>query len=283
MGKTGLVMEGGAMRGMFTCGVIDVLMENDIWVDGAIGVSAGAGFGCNYVSKQPYRPYRYIMRYCKDYRFASMISLLLTGDLYNNEFIYHRIPDKLDPFDFDTFENSPIDFYSVCTDLVTGKALYHKFKNGKGKEMEWMRGSASLPIVSKPIRVDGKVLLDGGLSDSIPLKFFEKKGYDKNIVVLTRPSFYVKEPASYMPIVKVVLKDYPNAIKAIENRPAMYNNTVRYIKKREKEGAAFVIRPRGEVRIGSVSHNRKELRRVYLMGRETAQQRLNELKEWMNK
>lgn len=282
--KYGIVMEGGAMRGLFTLGVTDVLMENNIEFDGGIGVSAGAGFGCNYVSKQPHRAYRYIRRFCKDWRFASFRSLALTGDLYGSQFIYYDIAEELDPFDFDMFRDNPMEFYAVATDLYSGQAVYHKFTDGRGDDMLWMRGSASLPIVSKPVRtMDGRLLLDGGLTDAIPLKYFEKRGYNRNLVILTRPKTYRKPPVSksMSTMIRWNLRHYPNAVRAIERRHNMYNSTLEYIRKKEKSGDIFIIEPPYEVGIGPVSHDRSELKRVYMMGRAEGTKRLEALKKWM--
>ena len=143
--KTGLVLEGGAMRGMFTCGVIDVLMENGIRFDGAAGISAGAVFGCNYKSRQIGRPVRYNKNYCKDPRYCSDRSLIKTGDLYGADFCYRELPDVLDPFDRETFKNDPMEFYIGATDVKTGKAVYHKCTDGGEDDLLWMRASASMP------------------------------------------------------------------------------------------------------------------------------------------
>ena len=166
--KTGLILEGGAMRGMYTAGVLDVMMENNIWVDGAVGVSAGAVFGCNYKSKQIGRTIRYNKKYGRDPRYAGFHSLLKTGDYFGTEFCYHEIPERLDPFDTETFEKNPVEFYVVGTDVTTGKAVYHKCTNGKDKDLEWFRASASMPLLSNIVEVDGYRLLDGGIADSIP-------------------------------------------------------------------------------------------------------------------
>ena len=190
--KTGLILEGGAMRGMFTAGVMDVLMENGVTFDGAVGTSAGAAFGCNYKSHQIGRVIRYNTRYCKDKRFCSISSLIKSGDIYNADFCYGDIPSKYDIFDFDTYKNDPMEFYSVCTDIETGKAVYHKYTGDEDSGFDWIRASASMPLVSKIVEIDGKKLLDGGMADSIPLKFFESIGYDRNVVVLTQPADYRK-------------------------------------------------------------------------------------------
>ncbi len=280
--KTGLVMEGGAMRGLFTAGVIDVLMENHIACDGAIGTSAGAAFGINYVSRQPRRVLRYNLRFCKDPRYCSWESWLRTGDIYNVEFGYHTIPDMLDPFDYDTFAASDVDFYATATDVMTGQAVYHKFKDCRGDDMKWLRGSASMPLFAKPVEVAGRKLLDGGLGDSIPLKYMEEHGYDRNIVILTQPKVYKKEQLSYMPLIRIALREYPNVLHAIETRPDKYNVQVHYVNRRVKAGKAFVIQPPARLNIGPICHDRDELRRVYRLGREAATRRLGALKKWMS-
>ena len=197
--KTGLVLEGGAMRGMFTAGVLDVMMENEIKLDGAMGVSAGAVFGCNYKSGQIGRSLRYNMRFCDDPRYCSVESLIRTGDLYGVQFCYDEIPNKLDPFDVKAFKENPMPFYAVCTNVETGKAIHKRLDNGDEKDMEYFRASASMPLVSRIVEVDGYKLLDGGITDSIPLAAMERRGYERNVVVLTQPLGFVKEKSSTLP------------------------------------------------------------------------------------
>ena len=204
--KKGLIMEGGAMRGMFTCGVIDVFMENGITFDGAVGISAGAVFGCNYKSRQIGRPLRYNKNYCKDKRYCSISSLIKTGDLYNADFCYRELPNELDPFDSDTFEKDPMVFYVGATDVKTGKCIFHKCSDGKEEDTQWMRASASMPLVSKIVKIGNEQLLDGGIADSIPLKFMEGEGYDRNVVILTQPKGYAKSRNKLMPLIRILLK-----------------------------------------------------------------------------
>ncbi len=279
--KTGLVMEGGAMRGMFTAGVIDVFMENHIETDGAIGVSAGAAFGCNFVSKQHGRVLRYNLRFCKDPRFCSWWSFLTTGNLYNVEFGYYTIPTIYDKFDYDAFAKSRMDFYSVSTDVTTAQAVYHKYRTFTGEDTKWLIASASMPLVSKPVYAGGRAMLDGGMSDSVPLKYMEDQGYEKNIVILTQPKVYKKKDLSYMPLVRLGLHNYPNLVRAIDERPNKYNNAIRYVNRRAKEGAAFIIQPPARLGIGPICHNRDELKRVYYLGREAAERRLPALQKWL--
>lgn len=280
--KYGLVMEGGAMRGMFTAGVIDVFMENGIEFDGAIGVSAGAAFGCNYKSNQPRRVIRYNTRFCRDKRYCSFLSLVKTGNIFGADFCYHEIPEKLDVFDCKTFNNSLLEFFVVCTDVETGKPVYHKMTKADYNELEWMRASASMPVVSRVVEVDGKKLLDGGISDSIPLKFMEKSGYDRNVVILTQPRDYVKKPSNMARRFRLLLRQYPNLIKAMNNRHKMYNAELKYIKRSEQAGKAFVIAPPEKLPVGHIEHNPDVLREVYRIGRNTANKYLDQIKNFMS-
>ena len=279
--KKGLIMEGGAMRGMFTAGVIDVLMENGIEFDGGIGVSAGAVFGCNYKSKQVGRVIRYNTRFCKNPKYCSIRSLIKTGDLYGADFCYRRIPEELDVFDYETYKTNKMEFYVVCTDAVTGKTIYKKSETGDREEIEWMRASASMPMVSNVVKIDGYHLLDGAITDSIPLKYFESIGYNKNVVILTQPMGYVKKEISLMPLMRLSLRKYPQAFKALKKRHIMYNDTIRYITEKEKSGAIFVIRPEKSLGIGHVEHKSEKLIEVYEEGRRIAEKHLEEIKNFL--
>lgn len=280
--KSGLVLEGGAMRGMFTAGVIDVLMENGVTFDGAVGVSAGAVFGCNYKSGQPGRVIRYNTRFCKDERFCSFRSLIKTGDMFGADFCYNVIPKELDFFDTDTFAKSEMEFYVVCTNVETGKAVYHRCITADDRELTWMRASASMPLASRIVEVDGYKLLDGGISDSIPLKFMEKIGYERNVVVLTQPRSYRKGKSRSLPLIKAAMRKYPEFIKASANRSRMYNSELNYIRSAEKDGRAFVIAPDEKLPVGHIEHNPDVLREVYRIGRNTARENLEELRKFLN-
>ncbi len=283
--KKGLVMEGGAMRGMFTCGVIDVLMENEIEFDCGVGVSAGATFGVNIKSKQIGRPLRYNKKYCNDKRYASLGSLIKTGDIYNVPFCYDTLPYELDVWDTKTFYSNPMDFYCVATDINTGNAVYHKCDNPcdtpDGEDIKWIRASASMPVVSRPVAIADGLYLDGGMSDSIPLEFMETQGCDKILVIETQPKDYVKKPQKYMGLIRLKLGKYKNMIKTMANRHLMYNKQKEYIKSREKAGDVFVIRPTAPLEIGATEKNPDELQRVYELGRVAAVENLERLKAYL--
>lgn len=279
--STGIVMEGGAMRGMFTAGVLDVLMENGIGFDGAAGVSAGVVFGCNLKSKQIGRALRYNKRFCRDWRYCSIWSFIFTGNLFGTEMCYEKIPFYYDPFDLETYRKNPMPLYAVMTDVDTGKPVYKELPEGSGIDMLYFRGSASMPIVSKPVEVLGHRYLDGGMTDSIPLKFMQQKGYEKNVVILTQPSDYRKSPAGNMHIIGAILRKYPAVVRAMARRHIMYNKELAYVRRCAANGNVFVIQPPASLNIDHTEHDPDELQRVYDTGRRTMEQKLDELKEFM--
>ena len=279
--RTGLVMEGGAMRGMFTCGVIDVFMEHDIEFDGGAGISAGAVFGCNYKSRQPGRAIRYNKTYCRDPRYCSIRSLIRTGDLYGANFCYRELPDELDIFDREAFRENPMEFFMGATDVRTGEAVYHKCTDGGVKDLLWMRASASMPIVSRPVVIDGYLLLDGGIVDGVPFAYMEEQGYDRNVIILTRPAGYRKKKSSILPLMKLILREYPNVTEAMAVRHERYNAQMSAIEEREKAGMALVIRPPFALPIARTEKDPRKLEEVYQIGRQEGNRRLKEVEAFL--
>ena len=279
--KTGLVMEGGAMRGLFTAGVLDVMMENGIVFDGAIGVSAGAVFGCNYKSKQPGRALRYNIRFHDEPRYCSFRSLIKTGDLFEADFCYRELPDRLDPFDRETYRADPMPFYVVCTDVDRGTPFYYNAENGDGKDMEWFRASASMPVFSRVVGIDGRHYLDGGISDPIPLRQFEKMGFGRNVVILTQPEDYRKKKSFLLPVMSALLREYPMTARAMNIRHLRYNSETEFVKKREEEGRAMVIRPPHPLGISRIERDPEKLTAVYETGRAVMGERLEELRSFL--
>ena len=276
--KKGLVLEGGAMRGLFTAGIIDVMMEAGVEPDGLIGVSAGAAFGCNYKSRQPGRAIRYNTRFAKDTRYSGLKSFLTTGDYFNAQFGYHIVPYQYDLFDVAVFEQNPMEFIVVCTDVLTGQAVYHKMDRVDFDELEWLRASASMPLASKVVEVDGRKLLDGGVADSIPLAYFESIGYDRNVVILTQPEGYMKQRTKLMPLMRIGLRRYPEMIQAMDCRYLMYNRELEFVRQAEREGRCLVIRPDEKLPIGHISHDPEEMKRVYQIGREMGDRYIERIK-----
>ena len=280
--KRGLVLEGGAMRGLFTCGIIDVMMNAGIDPDGLIGVSAGAAFGCNYKSRQQGRAIRYNKRFARDKRYCSWQSWLKTGNLYNAEFGYHIIPTLYDIFDDAAFDQNPMAFYVVCTDVETGQPVYKLLDQATPLTYDWIRASASMPLVSKVVELEGKKVLDGGVGDSIPLAYFESIGYERNVVILTQPEGYVKEHNPLMPLMRIALRKYPRMIEAMDQRHVMYNKELAYVREAEQAGRCLVIRPKEKLPIGHFSHDPEEMQRVYDIGIEAGKENIEKIKRFLS-
>ena len=273
-------MEGGAMRGMFTCGVIVVLLEKGISFDGAAGISAGAVFGCNFKSGQIGRPVRYNRKYCRDPRYCSIRSLIRTGDLYGADFCYRELPDILDPFDKEAFANNSMEFYVGATDVETGKCVFHRCTDGRKTDMLWLQASASMPFVSRPVWIDNHSYLDGGIADAVPYAYMQQLGYNHNVIILTQPKGYRKKPdASF--IMKLFLHRIPKICEAMEHRHEIYNRQMDELDQMEAEKTALVIRPPEDLRIGHTEKNPDELERVYQIGRQKAEKRLKEIRQWL--
>ncbi len=279
--KTGLVLEGGAMRGLYTAGVLDVLMEQKIQVDGVIGVSAGAVFGCNYKSGQIGRTLRYNLQFCGDKRYGTIHSLLKTGDIYDVDFCYHQIPESIDPFDNDAFVKNPAEFYVVCTDVNTGKAVYHKCTDCGREDLKWMQASASMPLVSKIVETDGYQLLDGGIADSIPVMWFRRQGYKKNLVILTRPDGYRKKKMKFQGAINRMLRHHPNLAKAMARRYKVYNRTLDKIEELKAKGEVMVLCPSRLIEVSRLEKDPEKLKALYQLGREDAMKNLDPIRAFL--
>ena len=269
------------MRGLFTCGVLDVFMENGIVFDGAAGISAGATFGCNYKSRQIGRALRYNLRFSRDPRYCSLQSLLKTGDLYGAEFCYKTIPDELDPFDREAFRTNPMAFYIGATETATGKTRYHLCTDGGERDILWMRASASMPMVSRPVEIGSRTYLDGGITDAVPFLFMEGQGFDRNVMVLTQPRGYRKKPVGGGAVLRVLLRKYPRLWEAMAQRHEMYNRQMEDIDRREDTGVSLVIRPPAPLGIGHTEKRPEELERVYQLGRRAAEARLSDIRRFL--
>ncbi len=275
--KHGLVLEGGGMRCMYTVGILDVFMENKLYFDGIIGVSAGAAFGCNYKSKQIGRALRYNKRFAKDPRYSGFRSWITTGDLINKQMAYNDVPIKYDPFDMETFLKNPMRFELVCTNVENAEPVYHVLENGDIHEfLEWIRASASMPLVSNAVEIGEYKLLDGGISDSIPLKHFQDEGFEKNIVILSQPAGFRKKQTKLTPIFKLFCK-YPAIADAMACRHIMYNAELDYIEAEKKKGNTFLIYPEMKLNIGRAEMDIEKMDMVYNMGRKKGEEILDEV------
>ena len=278
---TGLVLEGGALRGLFSAGVMDVLMEAGVPFDGVVGVSAGACFGCNYKSGQAGRVLRYNLRYAHDPRYCSLWSLLATGGIFGARFAYYRLPQELDKFDTAAFDRSPMQFHLVATDVDTGEAVYKRFDRFSENIYDWILASSSMPIVSRVVNINGQRLIDGGITDSIPLRYFQEQGFERNLVVLTQPADYQKRPLSHLRMIRYMLRHFPTLVDAWERRHEMYNAELQYIAQQAAAGNTLIICPEETLPIGHISHSRKRMRQTYLLGREAATALLPRIQEFL--
>lgn len=279
--KCGLVLEGGGMRGIYTAGVLDVLGERGITFDGVAGVSAGAIHAASFLAGQNGRSIRFYLAYCKDPRFMGIRSLLRTGDFVNNDFCYRQIPDARVPLDYDAVENNPASFYAVATDIETGKPHYMDIKSLRGGGMDALRASASLPLVSKFVSYDGKKLLDGGTSDSIPIDFMMDSGYEKCVIVLTQIDGYRKKPEKNA-LCRIRYRNRPDYLHAMETRHERYNAILDKIRALETENRVFVFRPSEKIRIRRLERDPARILSMYELGRRDAQKRFADLRSFLN-
>ena len=279
MTKTTLILEGGAMRGLYSAGILDVFMQNDIDVDTIYGVSAGALFGLNYKSRQIGRALRYNLKYANEKNYMGLYSLITTGDVMNREFCFKKLVYELDRLDFETYKNNPVNFYAVVTNMGTGKPEYIKIDDAE-KDLEYFRASGSMPFVSKPVGVNGQLYLDGAMSDAVPFKKVLETGCEKIIVILTRPLGYRKKK-SYLPY-KLVYGKYPELVETAKNYYKEYNATMDLIEKYEAENKIIVLRPSELVKMKRVEKDRTKLQKMYDIGVSDVMERLDEIREYIN-
>lgn len=271
MSKTGLVLEGGGMRGLYTCGVLELFMDKELYFDYIIGVSAGACNAVSYISRQKGRNIKVNTDFVNDWRYMSLRNLIRERSYFGMDFIFKEIPDKHVKFDYEAFNNSQCDFYIGTTDCKTGKPLYFG-KNDMGEYFnDILRASSSIPLMSPIVSFKDYELLDGGISDSIPIVKSIEDGNDKNIIVLTRNKGYRKSPVKFEALVRMKYRKYPLLVEAILNRYRMYNDTLDYIEKLEAEGKAIVIRASREMKVDRLERNREKLQELYRNGYEDAE------------
>lgn len=277
--KTAFVLEGGAMRGLYSAGILDVFLKNNIKTDAIYGVSAGALFGINYKSRQLGRPLRYNLKYVHEKNYMGLYSLITTGNIMNKKFCFEDLIYELDRFDFETYTNNPIDFYAVVSNLESGKAEYINLNDIK-TNLEYLRASGSMPFVSKNVVIDGKNYLDGAICDAIPIEKVINEGYGKIVVILTRPENYNKK-SIYMPF-NLVYNKFPNFVETANNSPKKYNETLDLIKKYEEEKKIFVFRPSEIVKMHRVEKDKKKLQQIYDLGAKDATNCLDQLEQYLN-
>lgn len=278
--KTTLILEGGAMRGLYSAGVLDVFLKNDINVDSIYAVSAGALFGLNYKSRQIGRALRYNLKYANNKNYMGFYSLITTGNIMNKDFCFNKLVYDLDRLDFETYQNTPVDFYAVVTNLKTGKPEYIKIDDAK-KDIEYFRASGSMPFVSKPVEINGNLYLDGGISDPVPFKHVLETQPEKIIIVLTRPAGYRKKNAHSKALYKLFYSKFPNFVETGTNRYKTYNETMDLIEKYEAENKIIVLRPSEFIKIKRIEKDTNKLQKIYDLGTSDCTNKLDEIKKYL--
>lgn len=284
MKKTvGLVLEGGGMKGIYTAGVLDVFMEENLYFPYVIGVSAGACQATSYVSKQIGRNKNTILRFIDHPRYISRKNLILKGSIMDMDFIFNEIPNKYEWFDYETYFGSEMRCIFVVTDCQSGKAVYIDGKQRRDKEFlaDAVRASSSLPLLTKSVLLEGKPAIDGGMSDSIPLRKSIADGNWKNVVVLTKPQGYRKKPSVLGWLYKKKYKAYPKLVNTLLQRHLMYNETMDYIERMEREERIIVIRPSQDLHVSRMEKNKKKLESLYELGYRDAKEKLNPIKQYI--
>lgn len=279
--KTGIIFEGGASRTAYSCGVMDCLLDNEIYIDYVLGVSAGIAYGVSYSSRQKGRNYAIFEKFVEDPRYMGIKHFLgKKRSYYNLDFIYGEMPDKYLSFDWDAYMKYGMTSYAVITNINTGLPEYHRIDE-VDKNWKILRATSSLPILFQPVEINGNLYLDGGISDSIPFEYALNNGCDKVIVVLTRERDFVKKKESIIPLIKIAYKKYPKLIEAMENRHIMYNNELEKLRKLEKEGKALVIAPADTHNIGRTERKSSILLPYFKEGYDYTSTIIDEIKSFI--
>lgn len=281
MYQAGLVLEGGGMKGIYTAGVLDYFLEKGIEFSACYGVSAGAIHMSNFVSKQKERGLRTGINYLDDKNYCSFASLMKTGDFFNVDFCYRKIPFELDPLDNETFMKYEGKAYAVITNIITGKPEYYQIKD-LVKDIVAIRASSSLPLLSKNVEINGVPYLDGGISDSVPIRKSIADGNRKNVVVLTKEEGFVRKPSSHRGLVKLMYRKYPQVGRLMENRHIEYNEMMQFLEAEERAGRVFVIRPKKTLEIGRIEKDADKMRKAYRIGYEDAKRSYEQMKAYLD-
>ncbi|NKE03888.1 MULTISPECIES: patatin family protein [Mesobacillus] len=281
MFNSGLILEGGGMRGVYTAGVLEYFLENELFFPYVIGVSAGACQGSSYVARQPGRNRQVTIDYVKHRDYISYRNLFLKKELFGMDFIFDKLPNELVPFDFDSFNSAAERFLVGTTDCITGEPVYFDKNDIPEDFLKIIRASSTLPFMAPAIEFQGRTLMDGGISDPIPIRKAMTDGVQKNVIVLTKPKGYRKKKSSFSWLPRYVYKDYKGLHKALEIRYQMYNETLDYIEELEDRNEIVVIRPSQDLKVGRVERNPDKLTRLYEVGYEDAKHSFESLKDWL--
>ncbi len=283
MYQAGLILEGGAMKGVYTAGVLDFFLDKEIEFSSCYGVSAGACHLCSFLSKQRGRAYRVSVNYLDNKRYCGSFSLLTTGDLFGTDMCYDLIPNYLDPYDFDAFDQYEGKAYAAVTNIETGEAEYMPLEE-MHRDIIAVRASSSMPLVARNVRIGDGLYLDGGISDSVPIAKSIKDGNRKNVVVLTKETAFRREPAdtAQLALIKARYIRYPKVYELMKERHITYNSMLDYLKMQEENGNAFVIRPKKKSGVGRIEKDGKKLEELYREGYRDAEECYMDLLEYLS-
>lgn len=273
----GLVLEGGGMRGVYTAGVLEYFLEKQLYFPYVVGVSAGSAMAASYLSKQKGRNYRVNIHYVTDSRYLSIRNFMKNRQLFGMDFIFEEIPNKLVPYDYEQFWSNPAELIIGTTDCYSGEPVYFKKEDYQKDLLTVLKASSSLPFIASEVHFKDKVLLDGGISDSIPLLKAQKDGFRKNVVILTRNKGYRKKPSRFNGLLRKKYPEYTGLHKAMENRYKLYNDTIDYIEEEERKGNILVIRPVEPLEVGRMERNPQKLSKLYFQGYEDGRKYANEI------
>ncbi len=277
----GLILEGGGMRGVYSSGVLDCLLNNNIEFDHVYAVSAGAANGVSFISKQPRRSFNINVKFCHDKRYLDMMGIF-TEDMFKMDFAFKVIPEKYFPFDNETFKNSKSKMVTVTTNCITGAPNYFDV-NDMDNDYHYVMASCSLPVVTKPVFLDGVPHLDGGITDPIPLKHSIDYGNEKNVVILTRPIGYLKKPQGNASSVigRLKYKHFPRLLRAAAKRADVYNEQLRLVEREVDSGQALVMRPASTMGVERTERDPIKLMALYRLGYNECQERIDEIKKFI--
>jgi len=274
------ILEGGGMRGMYTSGVLDAFMDNDLYINNVYAVSAGCYNALSYISRQRGRTYRMNTTYLNDKRYINMLKLITTGSAINNDFIFEEVFKNLDKFDYKAFKKNCKMFCAVSTNCETGEAYYPLVKDLE-KDADYIKASTALPLFTNMVKVDGLKLTDGGVSDSIPIRKAIEDGFVNNVIILTRPKGFVLGNSKYAKFYKVRYRKYPNLLQAMLERKDKYNATLQLIEELEKDGKVIVVRPKESLNINNLEKDEEKIRKIYEMGYSDGVKYIDKIKKFI--
>ncbi|MDV4150056.1 patatin family protein [Clostridium sp. AL.422] len=282
MDNTSLILEGGGMRGVYSAGVLDLLLDKGINIKYCIGVSAGACNCVSYISKQKKRNYRVNINYINDKRYLSVRNLIKTGSAFGMDMLFNLIPNELEPFDHETFIKSGTKFFVGATNCETGLPEFYQINDFNKDGYESLKASISLPFVAKVIEYDNKKLMDGGIAAPIPIQKAIDDGIEKHVVILTQHKGYKKSKTKIMPVIKRKYKNHTGLISAMENRYKIYNDTLDLLDRLEEDGKCFIIRPSRPLEVSRFEKDKNKLEDIYNRGYEDAKALSDELIKFLN-